>query len=82
VQDEKQEDPRMSGKNYLVVCFFYHEKLEEAVNKCRTGLSKALDSYFEDNRSLEKIEKSWEVLKVMIQNYIYCTDVCLTTKGI
>ncbi|MFW9991200.1 MAG: hypothetical protein ACFFD4_03995 [Candidatus Odinarchaeota archaeon] len=77
VKDEGQKDPRMDKKNYLVLCFFYHEKLEEAVSKSRIELEKALRSFFANNCILDCIEGNWEVLKTMIQNYIYCTDVCM-----
>ncbi|MHA2296375.1 MAG: hypothetical protein ACXAEU_23720 [Candidatus Hodarchaeales archaeon] len=77
VIDENQEDQRMGNKHYLVMCFFYHKQLEEAVNKSRMGLTRTFDKFFINNASIEQVENNWEVLKMLIQNHIYCSDILL-----
>ncbi|MFW9995172.1 MAG: hypothetical protein ACFFD4_24255 [Candidatus Odinarchaeota archaeon] len=77
VKDEKQQDARLAGKNYVILCFFYHERLEEIVNKCRIEITDVIEKYLAGVKELQEIENSWQVLKVLIQNHIYCTDVCV-----
>ncbi|MHA2295209.1 MAG: hypothetical protein ACXAEU_22630 [Candidatus Hodarchaeales archaeon] len=77
VNDPHQQDKRMKGKNYLITCFFYHKELETAVQHNRNRLTEAIDGFYKRYGNLEELEKNWNLLKITVQNYVYCTDTCI-----
>ncbi|MFW9995655.1 MAG: hypothetical protein ACFFD4_26690 [Candidatus Odinarchaeota archaeon] len=81
VADKKQYDYRMKGKNYVITCFFYHKELEAAVQHNRTSLDRAIRRFFECYGNVDELEENWKLLKITVQNYIYCTNTCME-KGI
>lgn len=71
IVDEKQPDKRMKGKNYLLACFFYHEKLDEIASGKRQELERSLIEYFHDKETIDSVISCHEELKERIKGSLF-----------
>ncbi|MFW9992445.1 MAG: hypothetical protein ACFFD4_10390 [Candidatus Odinarchaeota archaeon] len=71
VNDSEQTDERFNGQNYVLLCFLYHEKLDQAVYKCRDEIEDIFVHYFSCNKELSQVEQDLENIKVLIQDHLY-----------
>jgi len=71
IVDENQQDKRMKGKNYVLACFFYHEKLDRIAACKRQDLERALVKYFSDKETIERVISCQEELKSLIKAFLF-----------
>lgn len=70
VQDENQEDIRLSGKNYILTCFFYSLELCNEVNRNRNKIAQRIELFFSKNSCMSDIENNWPALKKYLNHTI------------